>query len=82
MSNLSFSGARDPQIVVQVCRDNRRVLGMARRALLEHGYECSAEEMVSEVARQKPRSNQELLWIIGRYVRLHFDIAEVYRGAN
>jgi hypothetical protein len=81
MRSLSFSDAPDPQIVVQVCRDHRRVLGTARKALLEHGYVCHAEEMVSEVARQKPQSNQELLWIIGRYVRLHFEIPEVYRGA-
>lgn len=82
MSNLFFSGARYPQIVVQVWRHNCRVLGTARKALLEHGYERDVEEMLSEVARQKPASNRELLWIIGRYVRVHVEIPEVYRGAT
>ncbi len=82
MSNLFFSGARYPQIVVQVWRSNCRVLGTARKVLLEHGYERDAEEMLSEVARRKPGSSRELLWIIGRYVRVHLEIPEVYRGAT
>ncbi|MDQ3310246.1 MAG: hypothetical protein M3497_08980 [Gemmatimonadota bacterium] len=82
MGDLFFSRARYPQIVVQVWRHNRCILGTARKALLEHGYERDADEMVSEIARRKLGSNQELLWIIGRYVRVHLEISEVYRGAT
>ncbi len=67
MSNRFFSGARYPQIVIQVWRHNCRVLGTARKALLEHGYgtRCGGDAL-SKSRGRSPGATGELLWIIGR----------------
>lgn len=66
-----FERARFPHVVVSVDRRRRThlsVVGRSRRALIDHGLEAWADQMVQAIANEAPATTDALIEIVARYV--------------